>query len=411
MRIEKSEVGVSGNRIQIGVSFTKVDTEKRIVSGFATLNNKDQHGDIIPPSASEAAFSSFRGNIREMHQPVAVGKLLNFYSDTYYDPESGRAYEGIYTSVYVSRGAENTWIKVLDGTLSGFSIGGAFEPQDVEYKMIDGEETRVINKYRLTELSLVDNPANQFANIMSIAKFNDGTIDTVKSVTASRVFYCPEDIIALTRSDDTANCPACDTEMNVIGEFNSEDVDVAKFVFTSISEQNTVKLEKNEGGVIMTDANVTEKSEETVDEVAVETVEKAEGTAEAVTEVEDADATTEVTKSEEEVDEAPSFDLEKALDDVRDSVAAAQAETADIVKALEDKTAERLEEVQKRFDEVFSTLEGLNKDLGTLTERHDSIAKRVDGVESSYALKKSADVELEKANTEDTFWGGQLFRV
>ena len=62
---------------------------------------------------------------------------------------------------------------VLDGTLTGFSIGGKIV--DSEPAMDDETEQpiRVVKKYELMELSLVDSPANQFANILSIQKVND----------------------------------------------------------------------------------------------------------------------------------------------------------------------------------------------------------------------------------------------
>jgi hypothetical protein len=55
----------------------KVDVERRTVSGFATLDNVDKQADIVTTEASLKAFSKFRGNIREMHQPTAVGKMVS----------------------------------------------------------------------------------------------------------------------------------------------------------------------------------------------------------------------------------------------------------------------------------------------------------------------------------------------
>jgi len=124
MNIEKSLWSSHGDNITLSVPFTKVNREKRTVSGFATLDNVDQTGDVVTSEASMKAFENFRGNLREMHQPVAVGKIVSFKPETYYDPASKEFYNGVYVDAYISKGAQDTWEKVLDGTLSGFSIGG-----------------------------------------------------------------------------------------------------------------------------------------------------------------------------------------------------------------------------------------------------------------------------------------------
>lgn len=65
MTIEKSHWSSNGNVINLSVPFTKVNREKRTVSGFATLDNLDQTGDVVTQEASMKAFESFRGNLRE----------------------------------------------------------------------------------------------------------------------------------------------------------------------------------------------------------------------------------------------------------------------------------------------------------------------------------------------------------
>ena len=132
MNIEKSLWSSHGNNITLSVPFTKVNREKRTVSGFATLDNVDQTGDVVTSEASMKAFENFRGNLREMHQPVAVGKIVSFKPETYYDPASKEFYNGVYVDAYISKGAQDTWEKVLDGTLAGFSIGGKIIESDNE---------------------------------------------------------------------------------------------------------------------------------------------------------------------------------------------------------------------------------------------------------------------------------------
>ena len=57
----------------------KIDEEQRMVYGYASTEALDTQGEIIKREAIEAALPGFMrfGNIREMHQPSAVGKAKN----------------------------------------------------------------------------------------------------------------------------------------------------------------------------------------------------------------------------------------------------------------------------------------------------------------------------------------------
>ena len=149
MNIEKSLWSSTGDQIVLSVPFTKVNREKRTVSGFATLDNVDQTGDVVTMEASVKAFENFRGNIREMHGSNAVGKMISFKPETYYDAKAQEFYNGVYVDAYVSKGAQDTWEKVLDGTLTGFSIGGKIIESDNEVNKATGKTTRFIKDYSL----------------------------------------------------------------------------------------------------------------------------------------------------------------------------------------------------------------------------------------------------------------------
>ena len=170
MIITKAQWNTEGEQLRLSMPFSKVDKERRTVSGFATLDNVDKQDDIVTTEASLKAFKKFRGNIREMHQPSAVGKMVSFKEDKYYDTKSEKMYNGVLVSAYISKGAQNAWEKVLDGTYTGFSIGGKMNKWDEAYDDQVQKQIRVIKDYDLVELSLVDSPANQFANIVSVEK-------------------------------------------------------------------------------------------------------------------------------------------------------------------------------------------------------------------------------------------------
>lgn len=427
MEIKKAQWASEGDNIRLTMPLSKVDKENRLVSGWASLDNADSQGDVVLKEANQRAFSRFRGNIREMHQPIAVGRMVDFKEDSYFDQETQKFYNGIFVTVYVSKGAQDTWEKVLDGTLQGFSIGGAIKDAETQWVKDANATIRFVKDYDLVELSLVDSPANQLANIFSITKSSNGEVvmkGIVADTRSENVFYCEQDGIAKTSSDDSADCGNCGSSMANIGWFeygsDEEKTEKVKSLLaernsstTSGSEEEPIAKQdtaQNEGGVIVAEENKNSETEvdagstaTVVDEVAEE------GKAE--TEVES--STEEVAKKEEEtvdnaeVSEEP--DIAKMFGDLQTAISsgleknAKQAEEA-IAKATET-FGSRVEELVKRHDELVNKFESLKTDIG-------GVEKRLDSVESETAMKKSGDLG---GSTEDTLkkskgstWGGRF---
>src|SRR3989338_6921349 len=146
------------------IPISKVDKEQRTVAGWATTETIDKQNEIVDYGASKVAFSEWKGNVREMHEAKAVGKALEVLPE---DKE-----RKLYVKAYISKGAEDTWQKCLDGTLTGFSIGG--QTVDKVIQLVKDTETHAartvtrITKYKLNELSLVDNPANPDAEFQLV---------------------------------------------------------------------------------------------------------------------------------------------------------------------------------------------------------------------------------------------------
>lgn len=210
---------MNGNSVNLTMPISKIDEEKRIVSGFATLDNIDKQGDRVLPEASEKAFANFRGNVRLMHQPIPAGKVVSFRSDTFFDPETKKQYTGVFVDTYVSKGAQDIWEMVLDGTLTGFSIGGAIKETDTELDEETNNTVRIIKEYDLVELSLVDSPANQFANIFSIQKTIDGdVVDGMFSKSnIQNVFWCEQEEMAYLSNEEKYSCSSCSSDLPPIG--------------------------------------------------------------------------------------------------------------------------------------------------------------------------------------------------
>jgi len=133
------------------IPIEKIDEEKRLIFGKATQEILDKQGDVVEFNASLKAFSDWIpiGNIREMHQPIAVGKAIEFIPD-----EKDKS---IWIKVHISEGAEDTWKKVKDKTLSMFSIRGDVIKREIG--KIKDKIANVIKEYVLNEVSLVDSGA------------------------------------------------------------------------------------------------------------------------------------------------------------------------------------------------------------------------------------------------------------
>lgn len=232
--------------MQSGLNFTfpfqKINQEQRIVTGIATADNPDLVDDVVNFDASVEAFSNWVGNIREMHSPVAVGKLVDWKQVPV--QHDGETYQGIEVSVYISKGAESTWQKILDGTLRGFSIGGYVKESKKKFVEKFNRQINEITKYSLGELSVVDNPCNP-AGMFAMIKSIDGQLEYVAE-SIQDVFYCEDDKYASVGGD--SSCPVCSEEMIIIGR--SEEYDeilISKFVETindsfekALSDINTV---------------------------------------------------------------------------------------------------------------------------------------------------------------------------
>jgi hypothetical protein len=161
------------------IDMALIKKEQRIVVGIATADNIDKSGDVVTFEASEEAFKNWEGNIREMHAPIAVGKAIS-YKPVVIKGQDGQEYKAFQVEAYISKGAQNTWEKILDGTLRAFSIGGKIiEKEAMSNKIYNGKPIRKITKYSLGELSLVDNPANAIATIDIIKRAEDGDLKYV----------------------------------------------------------------------------------------------------------------------------------------------------------------------------------------------------------------------------------------
>jgi hypothetical protein len=425
MNIEKSLWSSTGDQIVLSVPFTKVNREKRTVSGFATLDNVDQTGDVVTMEASVKAFESFRGNIREMHGSNAVGKMISFKPETYYDAKTQEFYNGVYVDAYVSKGAQDTWEKVLDGTLTGFSIGGKIIESDNEVNKATGKTTRFIKDYSLMELSIVDSPANELCNILSISKMNGELIfkGIATEVKAENIFYCADSDSVFISTESSYDSPVTGKPATLIGWVESNDVNKAKEINKildlhkksrlSTPETQIAKQADIEGGNEVSENTENTAVEETVVADAPVVAEEAPAVVEAP--VEDAPAETlekAADVSEVMVDEP---DFAKMLGDLKgffsETLNKASEANAIQVSTIKDTVETFSKSVDSRISELAEQHTALSTAVESIKNTIDGVQKRVDAVESETAIKKSSDlggsqeVMIKKSKWNGSFLG------
>ena len=121
----------------------KIDAEERMVWGYASTEAEDEQGEVVTRVALAEALAAYMkfANIREMHQMSAVGVAAEASIDD----------KGLYVGARIVD--ERAWDKVRGGVYKGFSIGGRVTARDPC-------DRKIITGLALTEISLVDRPAN-----------------------------------------------------------------------------------------------------------------------------------------------------------------------------------------------------------------------------------------------------------
>jgi len=461
--ISKAHWNSDGENLRLSMPFSKVDKERRTVSGFASLDNIDKQDDIVTAEASMDAFAKFRGNIREMHQPLAVGKMVDFKAEKYFDPESKKFYSGVFVSAYVSKGAQDTWEKVLDGTLSGFSIGGRMNKWDDGFDEKSDKAIRIIKQYDLIELSLVDSPANQFANIVSVEKVDGVDVFKADATVLENVFYDRESGIVQISENESEVSPTTGNAMENIGfveKTDNEKVTMIKFLVDSAKGINTSKINKEENLMAKSTKNTVEEIVEKSD-IAVETTEvalksdgndevtkastcpdckmsmdackcdsKAETTDEESTEkaakpaVDEAESAAEAaaeTPADEEAEAkkkpmAPKSDevVAEAIAETNDGLEKAFSDLVEIVKSLQSEV-ELLKSTKVDIEVAQTSFEAVAKDIASATNVFNEFGKRVELVEQDTAFRKSGDlgeiVQNQPETVEKSLWGGSFLKT
>jgi uncharacterized protein YoxC len=429
MNINKAHWTTNGDSVRLSMPLTKVDEGRRIVSGFASLDNLDKQDDIVTTEASMDAFAKFRGNIREMHQPSAIGKMISFKEEKYFDPESKKFYKGVFVSAYISKGAQDAWEKVLDGTYTGFSIGGRMNKWDDGYDEKSDKPIRIIKEYDLVELSLVDSPANQFANIMSVEK-----VDGVNTITGSsadlvveNVFWDSDSGIVTISENEIELSPLSGEAMKNIGfveKNDSEKTTMIKFLVDSAKGIRTIKIAKEDNPMTEETTSSVDVLEAPAVEVVNEVEVAPEAPAEAVAKSLEVTEDTVAEKSDAVVEEGSAPSIEEVTeknDEAIIEVASATAEVAKAVSEIQNSVTNALSDLaatvkamQANVDAITKSLDSVTNEVKEVKGNFNEFGKTVDAVVADTAFRKSGDlgeiVQESPKVIQKSLWGGRFLK-
>ena len=146
---EPTRKGAQAKALNFYFAIAKVDAEQQMVWGYATTEALDSQNERVSKLAIERALPDYLkwANVREMHQPSAVGSVVEHSVDG----------KGLWIGARIVD--PTAWLKCTTPAESpvykGFSIGGK------ELK----REGNLITELILAEISLVDRPANPEAKI------------------------------------------------------------------------------------------------------------------------------------------------------------------------------------------------------------------------------------------------------
>jgi HK97 family phage prohead protease/HK97 family phage major capsid protein len=121
-----------------------------MIEGYASTNDKDRHGDVVPTGVWEKGLQEYVKNpviLAYHNHTMPVGKMVEHRVDD----------KGLWIKAKISDAAGDVYKLIKKGILSAFSIG--FRIKDAEYNT--AAEVFLVKDLELHEISVVSVPANQ----------------------------------------------------------------------------------------------------------------------------------------------------------------------------------------------------------------------------------------------------------
>lgn len=159
----------------------EANSDIRLVGGWASVEIVDRQNQIVPIEELEKALIrySIRGApLNYGHKNHQVGRVINWH--IFKHPETGKW--GVYIFAVIFSGEQIydiVWDAVKSGKLTGFSIAGLAGNTEVQLTKENGiaKKAEVLRDITITEISIVEKPANQLAVIEKVNTFAKGDVE------------------------------------------------------------------------------------------------------------------------------------------------------------------------------------------------------------------------------------------
>jgi len=193
--VDKSKV------LFLNSSFIKSDTTDGettsiTIEGYASTDDVDRQGDIVPASVWKKGIQNYLKNpviLAYHNHSEPVGRMVDHRVDS----------KGLWVKARISSAADEVFDLVKDGILTAFSIG--FRIVDAEYDA--AKELFVVKELELHEISVVSVPANQ-NTLFSLSK----AFDTAEEFKSFKMQFAP----------DSDSAKGLESSTEAIGEIKKE---------------------------------------------------------------------------------------------------------------------------------------------------------------------------------------------
>lgn len=370
------------SKFQKFIKITKIDDEEHMVYGWASTEDIDSDGEIIKASALEKALPEYLKfpTIREMHQPIAVGKTHEA------NVKSQKGKKGLYIGAKIV--ASDAWEKVKAGVYPAFSIGGNVK------KRIGN----VIHELELVEISLVDVPANKAA-VLEVWKRGKLTKDAETAYSMSNLMIQVKDMISYYTylGKDTKKLKKVLEQIKALLAIEAQEPEAKEsddifYAATAGDIRKKITLLEQmdfEGNPF---ANLLRKGVIISMEKKADELNKKEGEEESTEETEETQATEETSQESTEETEATEEDKEAG------ELATNLKKIADVNKVIES-IAPKKEDTQKTQD-LMKAVNSIAGSLVGLADAVSSMNQRLSKVEQTPAALKSKSTLVLKGQEE-----------
>jgi len=359
-----------------------------IVNGFFTSDAVDEIGDVITREATENAIPKYRewGNIRYMHQPKPVAKMLRIGADDKLK----------WNEVEIHVIDPDAVFQVKNGLLKALSVGIWIRSwSDIEMDEETGAWT--ILAYDLVEISLVDHPANYDARLF---------LDDDKSISVNpelRQLFAQHGFAMVSKALGAVTT-SLEMEEEIDMDGLEKDLQLEEEIIAEETIEEEVELSVDESE----EEELDEELELSADEVVVGDEDESLAEQIAAAEVVDLTEETEAEEVEEElVLEDMDVRLEEDTEEI-DSVLVDSQETEEEVEAdketdisVEEAIEEVTEDEEVDPDEVQDLLPLARALLGALSETETEVLE-----EEQVEVERTE--EIEEATDEVTALKSQI---